>query len=326
MHSFIQSSIHLWVHSLHFLGETSKVGNNTPLCPRTSKYYTTLILAGDLRNQMQCRTLVCLKIGYPKSTGLWSLSTSPSYHQTCHSGKMPHVQTPVIIILVISIHDIRMIIPMIAGQILIGIHNIIIFNIILMIVPVVLIIIPFIISSLSTLILFTNWHWYCFSRCKNIDLTYIPINILTELYTVNHCSIILRYHNYWTKVPNYIYNCTYIYIPVIHNIKLYSWSIPLIISWSKSFSPSFTGIPGSKNICRAAGPPAAPNLPMGWIPRLSSRARRTAWGSRQSFAPYGLRKGLSWNNGIMMGYNWIRMEWYNDTGKNGIRTGRWLGV
>ena len=69
---------------------------------------------------------------------------------------MPHVQTPVIIILVISIHDIRMIIPMIAGQILIGIHNIIIFNIILMIVPVVLIIIPFIISSLSTLILFTN--------------------------------------------------------------------------------------------------------------------------------------------------------------------------
>ena len=134
---------------------------------------------------------------------------------------MPHVQTPVIIILVISIHDIRMIIPMIAGQILIGIHNIIIFNIILMIVPVVLIIIPFIISSLSTLILFTNWHWYCFSRCKNIDLTYIPINILTELYTVNHCSIILRYHNYWTKVPNYIYNCTYIYISLLSIILNY---------------------------------------------------------------------------------------------------------
>ena len=62
-HSFIQSSIHLWAHSLIFLGETSIVGNNTRVYPSTCTNCLTLILAGDLRSQMLCRTWVCLKIG-----------------------------------------------------------------------------------------------------------------------------------------------------------------------------------------------------------------------------------------------------------------------
>ena len=207
IHSFNQAFICGFIHYM-FFGETSKVGNNTPLCPSTSKYYTTLILAGDLRNQMQCRTLVCLKIGYP-----W-LPRDYHHHHHHHTikvailGKIPHVQTPVIIILVISVHDIRMIIPMIADQILIGIHNIIMFNIILMIIPIVLIIIPFIISSLSTIMLFTNWHWYCFSRCKNIDLTYIPINILTELYTIVALFFAITIIELRFQI---IYICIYIY-------------------------------------------------------------------------------------------------------------------
>jgi len=69
------------------------------------------------------------------------------------------------------------------------------------------------------------------------------------------------------------------------------------------------GIPtirGSKNICQAAGPPAAPNLPMGWIPRLSSRARRTAASAKASEhmgfgRDYHGRLGLYWDyNGIQL--------------------------
>lgn len=69
----------------------------------------------------------------------------------------------------------------------------------------------------------------------------------------------------------------------------------------------------SKSICRAAGPPAAPNLPMGWIPRLSSRARRTAWqgvASAKALHHMGFERDY---HGIMEStWGTVGLEW-NDT-------------